>query len=304
MHNNELQYQAIIEICKKSRAIMYMRVKEIGSQKANAEIEPYESMWKEYSEQLTKPVAIRNANFSGMLFNRAMFKNHDFIECDFSNSLWVFSFIEGSNFTGSNFFGMRTVLFPFKNTNCSYCNFSNANIYFFDPLSRNNFENANFTNAEISSSHSFFRDEKLTSRARFYNAKMNGCKLIIRREPQPQHNRTKKELKSLLTEIFSKDQLSAMYIDYMAKSSREVKPSRCLIATATCGSNSDEVIILRHFRDTVLLTNFLGRLFIRTYNRTSPLMVLMIKSSPKVQYIVRNLIVRPIARLVDSKNYK
>jgi len=301
MKTNNLKYQAIIEICKKSQEIMNKRVKEVGLQKAIAEIEPYESMWKEYSEQLTKPVEIRNANFSGMLFKQAKFKNHNFIECNFSNSHWVFSFIEESNFMKSNFSGMRTVLFPFKNTNCSNCDFSNADIAFFDPFSLNNFENANFTNAKISSAHSFFKDEKLAPRAYFKNAIMSNCKLIIQREPQPQHNRSKRELKSLLDVIFSPEQLTVMHIDYGGKRP-EVKPSRCFIATAVCGVNSEEVKISQNFRDTVLLNSVVGRLFIRIYYRISPLIILLIKDSPKAKYAIQNIIVRPIAKFFNRKN--
>lgn len=290
MTTDDLQYRAIIEICQKSQEIMNGRLKEVGLRQATAEINPYDSMWEAYSKRITKPVELRHADFSGLLFKQARFENHNFIECDFNGSRWVFSQIKNSNCAGSNFSGIHAILNPFTNTNCTSCDFTNAEIHFFDPLSRNNFENADFTNAKLNTAHSFFEDEKLASRARFENAIMNGCRLTIKREEQPQFNRTKRELRSLLDKIFSPDQLAVMHIDYEAG---------CFIATAACGLDSEEVRILRHFRDAVLLNGVLGRLFVRTYYRISPPIASLIESSPKARYLIRNVIVRPVARLVD-----
>ena len=130
---------------------------------------------------------------------------------------------------------------------------------------------------------------------------MNGCKLTIRKEEQAEANRMKQELKSLLEKIFSPAQLAVMHIDYEAKQAKESSSSGCFIATAACGINSEEVIILRHFRDTVLLNSVLGRLLVRIYYKISPFIASLIKGSPKARYIVRNVLARPIAKLVDRR---
>jgi hypothetical protein len=215
--DQSLAYRLIIEICQKSQETMNKRSKEIGQLAALTELTGlYESLWQEYAARITKQVEFKRVSFSGLLFKRARFKNHNFIECDFSGSRWILSFIEDSNCTGSNFSRIGVAFFPFKNTNCVNCDFSNAQIHFFDPCGGNNFKNTNFTNAKLNSSHSFFEDKRLSSRSIFENAVMNGCRLIIKKEPPAtaRYNRTKRELRSFLEKIFSPDQIAVMHIDY------------------------------------------------------------------------------------------
>ena len=294
MSNNNVEHQAIIEICQKSREIMTKRVLEVGDQKAIAERDPYNSMWEAYSKQIKKPVELRHANLSGLLFKHAEFDNINFIDCDFSGSHWIISSITNGDCTGSNFSDIKTVPWLFFNTNCTNCDFTNAETEWFNLIGQNNFEGANFTNAKLNTSHSFFKDTKPPSRAMFKNAVMNGCTLTIKREENWEHNTTKKEIKSLLDNIFSPEQLAVMHIDYDI--------SGCFIATATCGLDSEEVIILRHFRDAILVNSVLGRLFVKIYYRISPSIASFIEGSPKACNVIRNVIVHPIARLVDRKN--
>jgi uncharacterized protein YjbI with pentapeptide repeats len=124
-----------------------------------------------------------------------------------------FLLYQKSNCSGSAFSNINAVLCPIQHTNCSNSDFSNAQISFFGPCDGNNFRNANFTNAKLNSSHSFFK-EKLVSRDIFENAVMNGCRLTIKKEALPQHNSSKKQLRSAVEEIFSRDQIAVMHIDY------------------------------------------------------------------------------------------
>ena len=63
----------------------------------------------------------------------------------------------------------------------------------------------------------------------------------------------------------------------------------CFIATASYGSSmSDEVMVLREFRDRYLLTNSTGRKFVKCYYRYSP---------PVARYIERNDTFRTAARI-------
>ena len=65
----------------------------------------------------------------------------------------------------------------------------------------------------------------------------------------------------------------------------------CFIATAAYGSYlHPSVMVLRNFRDTMLLTNTLGRSFVRWYYRTSPPIAHAIEMHPAVKPLVRSLL--------------
>lgn len=62
----------------------------------------------------------------------------------------------------------------------------------------------------------------------------------------------------------------------------------CFIATAAFGSYlAPEVVVLRQFRDNVLLRSHAGRLFVRGYNACSPRLARRIEHSPVSAFIVR-----------------
>jgi hypothetical protein len=69
----------------------------------------------------------------------------------------------------------------------------------------------------------------------------------------------------------------------------------CFIATAAYGSYVDpHVMVLRAFRDTFLLTNRLGRTFVRCYYATSPPIARVIAYNYLLKVIVRTLLLLPI----------
>jgi hypothetical protein len=62
----------------------------------------------------------------------------------------------------------------------------------------------------------------------------------------------------------------------------------CFIATAVYGSYwAPEVLILRHFRDTYLLTNPAGRLFVDLYYRYSPALAFRVEGSAPLRMVAR-----------------
>ena len=75
----------------------------------------------------------------------------------------------------------------------------------------------------------------------------------------------------------------------------------CFIATASCGIDSEEVKILRDFRDRILLRNFSGRLFVQAYYKISPPIASLIKKSTKTKHAIRNTVVRPLAKYASRK---
>jgi len=85
-----------------------------------------------------------------------------------------------------------------------------------------------------------------------------------------------------------------------------VKKSGCFIATAVCDSEySPEVLVLRSFRDEVLLHSKIGRKCINFYYDYSPAIADEIRSSSFLRIIIRNIIVRPMViiskRLINLK---
>ena len=75
----------------------------------------------------------------------------------------------------------------------------------------------------------------------------------------------------------------------------------CYIATMVYGSSdSDEVLILRRFRDEKLKKTFIGRLFILVYYGFSPLFVKIFKNSR----IVNQIIKRQLDKFVDKLKYQ
>lgn len=77
----------------------------------------------------------------------------------------------------------------------------------------------------------------------------------------------------------------------------------CFIATAVHGENSQDVELLRTFRDRCLLVTPLGRMFIFWYERLSPAFARRIATSRLLKFVARVFVVSPavlIARLVMS----
>jgi hypothetical protein len=72
------------------------------------------------------------------------------------------------------------------------------------------------------------------------------------------------------------------------KDYRAGKEDKCFIATAAYGSPfSDEVQLLRDFRDRFLLASGPGRLFVRAYYRLSPPVASFISGRPVLRFVTR-----------------
>jgi hypothetical protein len=75
--------------------------------------------------------------------------------------------------------------------------------------------------------------------------------------------------------------------------------SNCFIATACYGNiQAEEVIVLRKYRDEVLIKHFLGRLFVTTYYKISPPIAKFIANSNWLKQKIKNLLLSPVVRQI------
>jgi len=86
-----------------------------------------------------------------------------------------------------------------------------------------------------------------------------------------------------------------------AAAQRTANDKRCFVATAAyCSQDAAEVVLLRHYRDTVLRASRAGRFFIDTYYRIGPWMAAGIDLMPVLRAPSRWLLDRLVARLVTT----
>lgn len=73
----------------------------------------------------------------------------------------------------------------------------------------------------------------------------------------------------------------------------------CFIATACYGISSQEVLILKKWRDEKLLKTFSGRIFVKSYYKISPPIAKFLSNNPPFKKIVR-VGLNPLARFVGE----
>jgi hypothetical protein len=84
--------------------------------------------------------------------------------------------------------------------------------------------------------------------------------------------------------------------------SNSTNSSGCFIATAVYGTRHHHNInLLRGFRDSVLIQNDIGRLFVCCYYKTSPPIAHIIAQRPILKRIVRKYIIEPAVKMIVIK---
>ena len=78
------------------------------------------------------------------------------------------------------------------------------------------------------------------------------------------------------------------------------RKGNCFIATACYGYRSNEVNILKNWRDKKLLRNNIGKVFVKNYYYISPQISKFISNKPSIKRIIRKLL-NPITKVI-SKN--
>jgi predicted DNA-binding transcriptional regulator YafY len=75
--------------------------------------------------------------------------------------------------------------------------------------------------------------------------------------------------------------------------------SGCYIATMAYGSyEHPQVLILRKFRDDVLLSSFIGKLFVKVYYTISPKFVIVLKNQITINIIIRKILDKLIEKII------
>jgi hypothetical protein len=77
------------------------------------------------------------------------------------------------------------------------------------------------------------------------------------------------------------------------------KSGGCFIATAAFGSSgAPDIVVLRGFRDEVLIRSLIGRGFISIYYRYSPKVADYIAMHKSLRWLVRTIVIKPIASVI------
>ena len=76
-----------------------------------------------------------------------------------------------------------------------------------------------------------------------------------------------------------------------SNSSTQKKSEGCYIATMVYGDyDHSQVLVLRKFRDDKLLTNILGRIFVKLYYWTSPKLVKILQNHKLINIVIRKIL--------------
>lgn len=85
---------------------------------------------------------------------------------------------------------------------------------------------------------------------------------------------------------------------------QEDKKGGCFIATAVYESyDAPEVLVLRKFRDEILLNSVLGKLFVKFYYLASPPFSRYLKSTKLLKRFIKNKILTPFVNYIERKSY-
>lgn len=92
------------------------------------------------------------------------------------------------------------------------------------------------------------------------------------------------------------------YSTSSASTGTSQKSGGCFIATACYGSySSPDVLVLRRFRDQVLLTKLPGRVFVSIYYFVSPPLADFISSHDRLKKIVRVVLIDPVVNIIRKR---
>lgn len=123
-------------------------------------------------------------------------------------------------------------------------------------------------------------------------------------------NEVQKQMKDyqelLLVSYPETDEMKVYTVHLQEKDEKEEKKGGgsggCFIATAVYGSyNSPEIIVLRKFRNTYLLTNTLGKIIVQAYYLISPKIAEYIHHKPYIIRILKKYLLDKIVKFISQR---
>lgn len=98
---------------------------------------------------------------------------------------------------------------------------------------------------------------------------------------------------------------SVLYVEKVVPADGFKKRDACFVATACYGDyNATEVIVLRKYRDEVLMTTAMGSAFVKVYYAVGPALSGLIEGSSLLKTGVRTCILRPLVRRLQAGTEK
>ena len=91
------------------------------------------------------------------------------------------------------------------------------------------------------------------------------------------------------------------YVNKVLSENGVILKKGCFIATACYGDyDAPEVLVLRRYRDDILLNSTVGRLFVSTYYRISPPIAELISHSNSTKRVIRKYLLSPIIKFINK----
>jgi hypothetical protein len=119
---------------------------------------------------------------------------------------------------------------------------------------------------------------------------------------QQEHYKSSDRLFQSLRPLVEFTQAGRRLSEFQGPAQQESKKSGCFVATAIYGSYSNEnVVVLRRYRDNVLLSRPHGRAFVNLYYWVSPPIAVVLKKVPLLRSFSRKFIIQPIVDHLSSR---
>ncbi|MGO9119690.1 MAG: pentapeptide repeat-containing protein [Desulfomonilaceae bacterium] len=245
---------------------------------------------------------LENADLSGLVFaGGRLLKEANLEGANLDNTHWYHTNLEWANCKRASFRGAELAIVNANEANFWNADFSGSRVTL---LGSTRCGKSDFTNATINLLGVVGEMPDVSG------ANMTGCKINLlmmvmgRKQLKPNEDLVLRKLspeqKSQITLVREWDKPAA---PVASQSTQRSGGSGCFVATAAYGTDTAaEVIILRSFRDTVLKQNALGQGFIAIYEKVSPPVSRMIASSPTARLLVRRFLIKPLCRLVGTRD--
>lgn len=256
-------------------------------------------LWEQQFPGNRKAGATERLDLSGANLERCLFaggenyalEGADFRGAKLDGTRWQYSWVKHADFSRASL--RRAVALPIICEGASFrqADLSGAQIQLIMSGSRLDFTDANLTDARLNVGNA---PGMVLS-----GANMRGCVLH-----GSTGSLTAKEAREQRSSI--ENFQSNLSPEQRAQSTIEFPKAKggCFIATAACGESHPHVEALRVFRDRALRGSPVGDAVVRVYETLSPPLAQWIGRRPNARRLVRTLLIRPLAAMVEGRSPK